>query len=167
QMSYQATHDALTGLVNRREFERRLGEAIEAARLGDGTHILCYLDLDRFKLVNDTSGHVAGDSLLREVAKILRDSVRDSDTVARIGGDEHSFDWHERLFNIGFSYGIVELSHESGTMEEVLIAADSACYVAKRQGSGQVAVYSARDEVLARQSGELQWLHRLQGALKE
>jgi len=193
QMSYQATHDALTGLVNRREFERRLGEAIEAARLGDGTHILCYLDLDRFKLVNDTSGHVAGDSLLREVAKILRDSVRDSDTVARIGGDEfgmlllgcpldkarqiaddvcravaeHRFVWRDRLFNIGISIGIVELSHESGTMEEVLIAADSACYVAKRQGSGQVAVYSARDEVLARQSGELQWLHRLQGALKE
>src|SRR5690606_6311399 len=193
QMSYQATHDALTGLVNRREFERRLEEAAEAARRGDGTHILCYLDLDRFKLVNDTSGHVAGDSLLREVAKILRDSVRDSDTVARIGGDEfgmlllgcpldkarqiaddvcravaeHRFVWRDRLFNIGISIGIVELSHESGTMEEVLIAADSACYVAKRQGSGQVAVSSARDERLARQSGELQWPPRPQGALKE
>lgn len=193
QMSYQATHDALTGLVNRREFERRLGEAVEAARLGDGAHVLCYLDLDRFKLVNDTSGHVAGDSLLREVAKILRDAVRDSDTVARIGGDEfgmlllgcplekarqiaddvcraiaeHRFVWRDKLFNIGISIGIVELSHESGTMEELLAAADSACYVAKRQGSGQVAVYSARDEVIARQSGELQWLHRLQGALKD
>ena len=80
-MSYQATHDALTGLVNRREFERRLEEAIESGHRGDGQHVLCYLDLDRFKLVNDTSGHLAGDSMLREVAKLLRDAVRDSDTV--------------------------------------------------------------------------------------
>jgi diguanylate cyclase (GGDEF)-like protein/PAS domain S-box-containing protein len=193
QMSYQATHDALTGLVNRREFERRLEEAAEAARRGDGTHILCYLDLDRFKLVNDTSGHVAGDSLLREAAKILRDAVRDSDTVARIGGDEfgllllgcpldkarqiaddvcraiaeHRFVWRDRVFSIGVSVGIVELSREAGTMDELLAAADSACYVAKRQGTGQVAVYSARDEAAARRSGELQWLHRLQAALKD
>src|SRR6266480_2502055 len=88
QMSYQATHDALTGLVNRREFERRLAEAIESGHRGDGQHVLCYLDLDRFKLVNDTSGHLAGDSMLREVAKLLRDAVRDSDTVGRLGGDE-------------------------------------------------------------------------------
>ena len=88
QMSYQATHDALTGLVNRREFERRLDEAAEAARRGEATHMLCYLDLDRFKIVNDTSGHLAGDSMLREVAKLLREAVRDSDTVARLGGDE-------------------------------------------------------------------------------
>ena len=88
QMSYQATHDALTGLVNRREFERRLEEAIDSGHRGDGQHVLCYLDLDRFKLVNDTGGHVAGDSMLREVAKLLRDAVRDSDTVGRLGGDE-------------------------------------------------------------------------------
>jgi PAS domain S-box-containing protein len=88
QMSYQATHDALTGLVNRREFERRLEEAIESGHRGDGQHVLCYLDLDRFKVVNDTSGHLAGDSMLREVAKVLRDAVRDSDTVGRLGGDE-------------------------------------------------------------------------------
>ena len=88
QMSYQATHDALTGLVNRHEFERRLQEAIDSGHRGDGQHVLCYLDLDHFKLVNDTSGHVAGDSMLREVAKLLRDAVRDSDTVGRLGGDE-------------------------------------------------------------------------------
>ncbi|MBV6415605.1 MAG: hypothetical protein CMLOHMNK_00117 [Steroidobacteraceae bacterium] len=193
QMSYQATHDALTGLVNRREFERRLEEAADAARRGDGTHILCYLDLDRFKLVNDTSGHIAGDSLLREVAKILRDAVRDSDTVARIGGDEfgmlllgcplekarqiaddvcravadHRFVWRDRVFEIGVSVGIVELARESGTIDDLLTAADSACYMAKRQGTGQVAVYSARDEAAERRSGELQWLHRLQAALKD
>ncbi|HWZ62343.1 MAG TPA: EAL domain-containing protein [Steroidobacteraceae bacterium] len=193
QMSYQATHDALTGLVNRREFERRLEEAIEGGHRGDGQHVLCYLDLDRFKLVNDTSGHLAGDSMLREVAKLLRDAVRDSDTVARLGGDEfgtlligcplekarqiaddlcrsvgdYRFVWKDRIFNIGLSIGLVEISRESGTLEELMAAADTACYVAKKQGSGRVAVYSARDEALARHTGEIQWLQRLQAALKE
>ena len=193
QMSYQATHDALTGLVNRREFERRLEEAIDSGQRGDGQHVLCYLDLDRFKLVNDTSGHLAGDSMLREVAKLLRDAVRDSDTVARLGGDEfgmlligcplekarqiaddvcrsvgdYRFVWKDRIFNIGVSIGLVEISRESGSLEELMAAADTACYVAKKQGSGRVAVYSARDEALARHSGEIQWLQRLQGALKE
>ncbi len=193
QMSYQATHDALTGLVNRREFERRLEEAIESGHRGDGQHVLCYLDLDRFKVVNDTSGHLAGDSMLREVAKLLRDAVRDSDTVGRLGGDEfgmllvgcplekarqiaddvcravgdHRFVWRDRIFNIGVSVGLLEISRESGTIEELLTAADSACYVAKKQGSGRVAVYSARDEALARHTGEIQWLQKLQGALKE
>jgi diguanylate cyclase (GGDEF)-like protein/PAS domain S-box-containing protein len=193
QMSYQATHDALTGLVNRREFERRLEEAIESGHRGDGQHVLCYLDLDRFKLVNDTSGHLAGDSMLREVAKLLRDAVRDSDTVGRLGGDEfgillvgcplekarqiaddvtravgdHRFVWKDKIFNVGVSVGLVEISRESGTLEELLAAADTACYVAKKQGSGRVAVYSARDEALARHTGEIQWLQRLQSALKE
>jgi diguanylate cyclase (GGDEF)-like protein/PAS domain S-box-containing protein len=193
QMSYQATHDALTGLVNRREFERRLEEAIESGQRGDGQHVLCYLDLDHFKVINDTSGHLAGDSMLREVAKLLRDAVRDSDTVGRIGGDEfgillvgcplekarqiaddvtravgdHRFVWKDKIFNVGVSVGLVEISRESGTLEELLAAADTACYVAKKQGSGRVAVYSARDEALARHTGEIQWLQRLQTALKE
>ncbi|HEY5103168.1 MAG TPA: diguanylate cyclase, partial [Steroidobacteraceae bacterium] len=193
QMSYQATHDALTGLINRRDFERRCEEAIDRGQRGDGQHVLCYLDLDHFKAVNDTSGHLAGDSMLREVAKLLRDAVRDSDTVARLGGDEFGmllvgcplekaqqiaddvcrkvgdfrFVWRDKIFNIGVSVGIVEISRESGTLDDLLAAADSACYVAKKQGSGRVAVYSARDEAQARQSGEIQWLQRLQSALKE
>jgi diguanylate cyclase (GGDEF)-like protein/PAS domain S-box-containing protein len=192
QMTYQAAHDALTGLVNRREFERRLQDAIDGAHRGDGTHVLCYLDLDRFKAVNDTSGHLAGDAMLREVAKLLKEAVRDSDTVARLGGDEfgmllvgcpldkarqiaddvcrtvadYRFVWKDRIFNIGVSIGLVELSRDSGTMEESLAAADSACYVAKRQG-GHVQVYSARDEVVARQSGEILWLQTLQAALRD
>jgi diguanylate cyclase (GGDEF)-like protein/PAS domain S-box-containing protein len=193
QMSYQATHDALSGLVNRREFERRLEEAIEGGRRGEGQHVLCYLDLDHFKLVNDTSGHIAGDSMLREVAKLLRDAVRDSDTVGRLGGDEfgvllvgcpldkarqiaddvtravgdHRFVWKDKIYNIGVSVGLVEISRESGSFEELMAAADTACYVAKKQGSGRVVVYSARDEALARHTGEIQWLQRLQSALKE
>ncbi len=193
QMSYQATHDALTGLINRGEFERRLAEANDSAHRGEGHHVLCYLDLDRFKIVNDTSGHLAGDSMLREVAKLLRDAVRDSDFVGRLGGDEfgmllvgcplekarqiaddvcrsvgeYRFIWKDKLFNIGVSVGLVEISRESGTTEDLLSAADAACYVAKKEGAGRVSVYSARDEARARQTGEIQWLQRLQSALKE
>jgi diguanylate cyclase (GGDEF)-like protein/PAS domain S-box-containing protein len=192
QMSYQASHDALTGLVNRREFERRLQESIEAAHAGGQRAVLCYLDLDRFKAVNDECGHVAGDSMLREVAALLKDAVRDSDTVGRLGGDEfgillagcplekarqiaddvvravadYRFVWKDRIFNIGVSIGLVEVSRESGSLEDALGAADSACYLAKRQGS-HVQVYSARDEAVARQRGEIHWLQLLQSALKD
>jgi diguanylate cyclase (GGDEF)-like protein/PAS domain S-box-containing protein len=192
QMSYQASHDALTGLVNRREFEHRLQEAIEGARAGEASHVLSYLDLDRFKAVNDSCGHLAGDNMLREVAALLKDAVRDSDTVARIGGDEfamlligcplekarqiaddvcraiadYRFVWKDKIFNIDVSIGLVEIGRESGTPEEVLGAADSACYVAKQQGT-RVNVYSARDEAVARHRGEIHWLQKLQTALKE
>ena len=193
QMSYQASHDALTGLVNRREFERRLLESIDTARSGSHTHVLCYLDLDRFKAVNDTSGHAAGDNMLREVAALLNDAVRDSDTVARIGGDEfalllvgcpiekanqiaddvvsavrdYRFVWKDKIFSIGVSVGLVEVGRESGSMEDVMSAADSACYVAKSTGAGRVHVYSARDEAVARHRGEIHWLQKLQQALRD
>ena len=192
QMSYQASHDALTGLVNRREFERRLQEALESAHGADQRHVLCYLDLDRFKAVNDECGHTAGDSMLREVAALVKDAVRDSDTVGRIGGDEfgillvgcplekarqisddvvravadYRFVWKDKIFNIGVSIGLVEISRESGSIEDLIGAADSACYVAKKQG-GHVHVYSARDEAAARSRGEIHWLQQLQSALKE
>ncbi len=193
QMSYQATHDGLTGLINRREFERRLAEALDDAHAGDAHHVLCFIDLDHFKEVNDTSGHQAGDSLLREVAKIMREAVRDSDTVGRIGGDEFAlllpgcplekgrqiaddlaravaqnrFVWKDRIHTIGASIGLVEVSRDSGSVEEIIAAADSACYVAKKRGDGNVAVYSARDEAVARHSGDIQWLRTLQTALRE
>ncbi len=193
EMSYQASHDALTGLVNRAEFERRLETALDAAR-GEGVgHVVCYLDLDRFKLVNDTGGHIAGDNLLREIGALLKQRVRDSDTVARVGGDEfamllagcpldkaqqiaedvvqsvaaHQFAWQDRVFDIGVSIGLVEVGKDSGSAESVLSAADSACYVAKQKGRGRTHVYSTRDEVTARERGEIQWLQRLQRALKE
>jgi diguanylate cyclase (GGDEF)-like protein len=155
--------------------------------------MLCYLDLDRFKIVNDTSGHLAGDSMLREMAKLLREAVRDSDTVARLGGDEfglllvgcpldkarqiaddvcrsiatYRFVWHDRVFNVGVSIGLIEIGREAGSVEQLLAAADSACYVAKKEGAGRVSVYSARDEALARNSGEIEWLQKLQSAIKE
>jgi diguanylate cyclase (GGDEF)-like protein len=192
QMSYQASHDALTGLVNRREFEHRLEESLEAAHASAAKHVLCYLDLDRFKAVNDTCGHMAGDGMLREVAALIKETVRDSDTVGRLGGDEfglllvgcpldkarqiaddvvrkitdYRFVWKDKIFNIGVSVGLIEISRESGAPDELMSAADSACYVAKKQGN-HVHVYSARDEAVARHRGEIQWLQRLQAALKE
>ena len=193
QMSYQASHDALTGLVNRREFERRLREAMDAAQAGDVAHALCYLDLDRFKVVNDTCGHTAGDNMLREVATIIKDAVRDSDTAGRIGGDEfalllvgcplekarqiaddvvravndYRFVWKDKIFNIGVSIGLVEIGRGGGSIEDLMNSADSACYVAKKQGGVHVHVYSAREEANARHSGEIHWLQKLQGALRD
>jgi diguanylate cyclase (GGDEF)-like protein/PAS domain S-box-containing protein len=193
RISYQAAHDALTGLINRGEFERRLSETLEGGQGDSVNSVLCYMDLDRFKAVNDTCGHLAGDNMLREVAKLIRDQVRDSDFVARLGGDEfgmllircpldkarqiaddvcnairdYRFVWQDRIFTIGISIGLVEVSRESGTLKDLLSAADSACYVAKQQGRGRVHVYSARDEVSARQRGDIHWLRQLQVALRE
>lgn len=193
RISYQASHDALTGLINRLEFERRIGEALESGREDAVNSVLCYMDLDRFKAVNDTCGHLAGDNLLRELAKLIRDQVRDSDYVARLGGDEfgmllvrcplekarqiaddvckavrdYRFVWQDRIFTVGISVGLVEVSRESGTLKDLMNAADSACYVAKQQGRGRVHVYSARDEVSARQRGDIHWLRQLQTALRD
>ena len=193
QMSYQASHDALTGLVNRREFERRLGEALEIARAGapGPRHVL---PRPRpLQGVNDSSGHLAGDNMLREVAALIREAVRDSDTVARLGGDEfgvllvgcplekarqiaddvwraiaeYRFVWKDRIFSVGVSIGIVEITGETNSLEEIMSAADSACYVAKKQGDGHIHVYSSHDEVVARSRGEIHWLQRLQAALRD
>src|ERR1700742_4500210 len=140
QMTYQASHDALTGLVNRREFERRLQEALDSAQTSDIGHAFCYLDLDHFKVVNDTCGHTAGDNMLREIASLIKDAVRDSDTVGRIGGggfapllvgcplekarqiadnvvrsvDDYRFVWKDKIFNVGVSIGLVEIGRDSG-----------------------------------------------------
>ncbi len=191
KMSYQATHDPLTGLINRREFERRLDEAMDSAHSEEAVHILFYMDLDRFKAVNDSCGHQAGDNMLREVAILIKEHVRDSDFVGRLGGDEfgalligcpidksrqiandvcnaiadYRFVWKDKIFNIGISIGLVEISHASGSIQDVISAADSACYVAKQEGRGRVHVYSARDEAIARERGDIQWLRKLQTAL--
>ena len=193
KMSYQATHDPLTGLINRREFERQLDEAMDAAHSDEAAHMLFYMDLDRFKAVNDSCGHLAGDNMLREVAALIKEQVRDSDFVGRLGGDEfgalligcpiekarqiaadicnaiadYRFVWKDKIFNIGISIGLVEITHTSGTIQDIMSAADSACYVAKQEGRGQVHVYSARDEAIARERGDIQWLRKLQAALHE
>jgi diguanylate cyclase (GGDEF)-like protein/PAS domain S-box-containing protein len=192
-ISYQASHDALTGLVNRAEFERRLRRALEAARAEGSRHALCYLDLDQFKLVNDTCGHVAGDELLRQLGGLLREQVRQRDTLARLGGDEfgvliedctlpdalrvagalrgavesYRFLWEDRSFSVGVSIGLVPIDASSGDFGSVLSAADAACYIAKEQGRNRVHAYQGDDAEMARRHGEMQWAARLPQALEQ
>ncbi len=193
QLSYQASHDALTGLVNRSEFERRLQESLEHLRVTPSSHALCYLDLDQFKLINDTCGHAAGDELLRQMSAVLLSKVRRSDTLARLGGDEFAilmenctvhkavevadsvrhaieefqFLWDNKIFTIGVSIGVVPIDNVGDRFEDLLRAADSACYAAKDNGRNRVHVYHAADEELARREGEMQWVTRINQALEE
>ena len=192
-MSYQATHDALTGLINRREFERRLELALQKSLLQKKQHSLLYLDLDQFKIVNDTCGHVAGDELLRQLTALLEEKLRQSDTLARLGGDEFGvllescetepafriadllrktvsdfhFVWMDKVFPIGVSIGLVTFGHNDSTLADVLRMADAACYVAKDKGRNRVHVFTAEDKELAQRHGEMGWIGRIQKALDE
>ncbi|MGH8612043.1 MAG: EAL domain-containing protein, partial [Gammaproteobacteria bacterium] len=190
QLSYHASHDALTGLINRREFERRL-ERILATATQEEEHGVIYLDLDQFKVVNDTCGHVAGDELLRQVGAVLASQVRKRDTLARLGGDEfgallehcqqgrslkiahqirealqdYRFVWQDRGFTIGASVGLVPIDPGVDTLASVFRAADVACYAAKEQGRNRVHLYQPDDHDLAQRHGEMQWVPRIQEAL--
>jgi diguanylate cyclase (GGDEF)-like protein len=191
QLSYQATHDALTGLVNRREFETRLRRIIESME-EESEHALCYVDLDQFKLINDTCGHIAGDALLRQLGSMLPSTVRKRDTLARLGGDEFGllmehcpleqaervansirstianfrFFWEDKSFNIGASIGLVPISGIEVSVSEVMKAADAACYAAKEGGRNRVQVYRPDDETLRRRSTEMHWATRLTEAIE-
>lgn len=193
-MLYQATHDELTGLVNRREFARRVDEALRVARSDRAQHLLCFIDLDQFKVVNDTVGHAAGDALLRQVADLLRESSRKADSVARLGGDEFGilmshcpvaagqrtaeglrravadfrFVWEDQIFTIGASIGITAISADHvGTVTELFKQADAACYAAKDGGRNRVVLYAEDDATLSRRAGEIHWAARLGAALDE
>lgn len=193
RLSYQATHDVLTGLVNRREFERRLEIALISARQEGRVHALFYLDLDQFKIVNDTCGHVAGDELLRQLTVLLQSKVRDTDLLARLGGDEFGvllencpleqaqvvadllrqtvkdfhFVWHNKPFVIGVSIGLVPLNQDCESLACVLSRADTACYTAKDLGRNRVHVYRAGDSELAVRQGEMNWVARITHAIEE
>ena len=193
KLAYQANHDALTGLVNRGEFERRLGRALDTSRKSGDEHALCYLDLDQFKVINDTCGHVAGDELLRQLGQSLIGCVGNRDTLARLGGDEFGvlieyctmaqarrvadkvcmtvaefrFIWEERVFRIGVSIGLVPITATSESVANVLSAADSACYAAKDEGRNRVHVYHLDDTDLARRQREMWWVARIDQALED
>ncbi|ADJ29636.1 EAL domain-containing protein [Nitrosococcus watsonii] len=193
EIAHQAQHDALTGLVNRREFEQRLQRVIEAAQTQNSEHALCYLDLDQFKVVNDTCGHTAGDSLLQQLATLFEKNIRRHDTLARLGGDEFGlllehcpldsalrivntlrqtvedfrFCWNGQYFRIGVSIGLVPINSANSSVASVLRAADSACYVAKDSGRNRIHIYREHDVDLARRHGEMQWVARIQQALEE
>ena len=168
QLNYQASHDPLTGLVNRREFEIRLARVVKGCREDNSEHALCYIDLDQFKVVNDTCGHDAGDELLRQIAALLEDKVRTRDTIARLGGDEFGlllercsikqanriaetvratierfrFVWGGRNFHLGASIGVIPINFSSGNVANVMRSADAACYTAKDAGRNRIHVYS-------------------------
>jgi len=193
QLSWQASHDALTGLVNRREFESCLAQSLVFAKTQNQQHALCYLDLDQFKIVNDTCGHIVGDELLRQVTALFQTQVRSTDTLARLGGDEFGillnhcslesalpiakmlcqsiqafrFVWQDKIFKLGVSIGLVEINQESESVTTVLSAADAACYAAKNNGRNRVHIYQADDTELTQQHGEMQWVARITQALEE
>ncbi len=193
RMEFLATHDPLTGLINRREFELRLASAVTAASRGDRCFALCYLDLDEFKVVNDTCGHGAGDDLLRQLTSVLDAVIPDKDTLARLGGDEFGillndcdldeaashaqtvldavrqfrFQWEDRVFEIGASIGIVPVAGGDSNLAELLSAADSACYVAKDRGRNEIHVSKADDSAVMVRHTEMRWIEHINRALEE
>ena len=193
EMSYQASHDMLTGLINRREFEARLEKAITDVRHNNRNHVFCYMDLDEFKVVNDTCGHVAGDALLQNLAKHLEGEIRNTDTIARLGGDEFGlllplcnidkareiannlrktiknfqFVWDKKAFDVGVSIGLVEINENMRTLNDILKAADSACYVAKDLGKNRIHIYQDDDIQLTQRLGDMHSAQAVQKSLAD
>ncbi len=192
-LTHHATHDPLTGLVNRREFERRLERAITASKTNTTQHILCYIDLDNFKTVNDTAGHAAGDELLQQVVTLFMGKIRERDTLARLGGDEfallldncplqkayeiaselvaeikdYQFLWQDKPFQIGASIGLAAIDKATESGAYVIDQADSACYIAKQQGGNRVEVYQEGVESLVQHHGEIMHAATLSSALEQ
>jgi len=193
QLSYQASHDLLTGLYNRRKFEENLEEILVNVREEDRHHALFYLDLDNFKIVNDTCGHIAGDELLKQLPTLFNEVLRTGDIIARLGGDEfgiilencelsqaaniadkirqkikdYRFIWEDRTFEIGVSIGVIAINSDNFEMSQVLSAADVACYAAKDSGRNRVHVYEPSDEVINERYGQMHWTARISRALEE
>jgi diguanylate cyclase (GGDEF)-like protein/PAS domain S-box-containing protein len=193
KLSYHASHDILTGLVNRREFEARLERALRSAKARETTYALCHLDVDQFKIINDTCGHSAGDALLGQVGALLKTKIRWRDTLARLGGDEfavllescsldealrmadslretirsYKFVWEERTFRLGCSLGVVPITGDSEDVAALLSAADSACAAAKEAGRNRVYSFQENDIDLMRRRREMQWAARINNALEE
>jgi diguanylate cyclase (GGDEF)-like protein/PAS domain S-box-containing protein len=193
RLSYHASHDILTGLVNRREFENRVDRALKSARAGETSYALVYLDLDRFKIINDTCGHQAGDALLSQLGALLKAKVRWRDCLSRLGGDEFGmllesctleeamrsaeglvtaidefkFNWEDRSFKLTASIGVVPITAENEDVASIINAADSACQAAKEAGRNRVHSYEENDIDLMRRRREIQWAARITNALEE
>lgn len=191
ETSYQASHDLLTGLINRREFDLRLCRVIDSARQDHGEHALCFLDLDQFKVINDTCGHIAGDELLRQVGGLLQANIRSRDTIARLGGDEFvilmehcsidqaykacegvisllqdfRFHWEGYNFTIGVSIGLTVIDLHTKDSTEAMRNVDNACYAAKDSGRNRVEVHTEDSARLLQRRGEIQWTAEINDAL--
>jgi diguanylate cyclase (GGDEF)-like protein/PAS domain S-box-containing protein len=192
RIAYQASHDSLTALFDRGEFERQLHNALESAKASQAQHALCYMDIDQFKVVNDTCGYDAGDELLVQLSALLLSTVRNSDILARLGGDEFAillmdcplelaenkaealrelvkefqFIWQGKRFDVSFGIGVVPINESSGSTTDVLCAADAVCYAAKSRGRNQIFVYQSDDPELAKRRGEMRWARRIGEALQ-
>ena len=192
-LSFQATRDPVTKLVNRREFERRLNVVLNLTKTERSHHALMYLDLDQFKVVNDTCGHTAGDEYLRQLGSALQAQLRKHDTLARLGGDEFGillehcpeshairiaeellqsiqnfrFNWEGKTFALGASIGIVFIDEFSGALSRVLSVVDAACYAAKDAGRNRIHVYREDDSTLVKRHGEMQWVSRITEAVEQ
>lgn len=190
---YQACHDSLTGLIHRREFEKSLKGALDSAHKEGRHHAMLHMDVDQFRVVNESFGHQAGDELLVQLSALLRATVRDDDTLARLGGDEFSvlledcpleeaanradyfrrvieefhFVWQGKTFDVGLGIGVVAIDSSSGSVNEILKAADSACYAAKAKGRHQVVVYKADNPEVKKQRAEMLWATRIGDALRD
>lgn len=190
EIHFQATHDELTKLVNRKEFNHRLKEAFNTARDSRESHALCFLDLDKFKVINDNCGHRAGDKLLIQLTRIIKKQIRNHDTLARIGGDEfglllegcsldkaieiaeglvslvknYEFNWQDKKFHVGVSIGLVMITQETESIEKALSQADIACYVAKDMGRNQVHIHGLKDERIRNMQKELSWVADINNA---
>ncbi len=193
RLSYHASHDILTGLVNRAEFESRLERALKSAKAREASYALCYLDLDQFKIVNDSCGHSAGDALLGQLGALLKSKIRWRDTLARLGGDEFGvllescsldeamktaevlraaigefkFMWDDRSFRLGVSIGVVPITADNEDVAALLSAADSACAAAKEAGRNRIHSFQENDIDLMRRRREMQWAARINNALEE
>jgi diguanylate cyclase (GGDEF)-like protein/PAS domain S-box-containing protein len=193
RLSYAASHDILTELVNRREFETRLERALKSAKARETSYAVLYLDLDQFKIVNDACGHNAGDALLKQIGALLKSKIRWRDTLARLGGDEFGvllesctmdealrtaenlrelisefrFVWDERTFRLGVSVGVVPITLQTDDVASLLSAADSACAAAKDAGRNRVYNYQENDIDLMKRRKEMQWAARISNALDE
>lgn len=192
EIKHLAHHDSLTGLINRAEFENRLQRLVDRTKGDSKIHALLYMDLDHFKIVNDTCGHTAGDELLRQLTCRLVMSIRERDTLARIGGDEFCvllencsleraieiahqikdivkkfrFSWNNRIFKIGISIGVLEIDQHCEAPSALLSAADLACYAAKDRGRDTVQIYQEDDEDMLRRRSEIDWASRIDGAIE-
>lgn len=191
-LEYMAYHDSLTDLVNRREFERRVAQALDDIHRNGGHHILLYLDLDQFKIINDTCGHIAGDHLLKQIAALLSDHIRADDTLARLGGDEfgvllrgcdpvharkiadklceevreYRFVWHDKPFSVSLSIGMVLIDKSYNKTSELLSHADLACYAAKDRGRNNVQLFQSNDREMQQRQNDMHWTSRIQQALQ-
>jgi diguanylate cyclase len=192
EIQYHTTHDALTGLANRSEFESRLDRVLQKAREDRSKHALLYIDIDQFKLVNDSCGHAIGDQLLQEVAKLFADAIRARDTLARLGGDEFAiilehcsaeqaqrvaqqicdamakfrFTHDGRSLRVSASIGLVPIDDRWTTAAAILQAADASCYAAKEGGRNRVHLWLDTDTAIRIRAGEMQWAMRIEHALE-